>query len=62
MILLKDAREAKGLTQEQLAERCGVARTTIAMIETGTNKPSTDLAKKLAKELDVKWWDLYEED
>lgn len=62
MILLKDARKAKGMTQEQLAERCGVARSTIAMIETGTNKPSTDLAKTLAKELDVKWWDLYEED
>ena len=49
--MLKDLREAKGLTQEQLAESCGVKRNTISMIEIGVNKPSFDLALKLAKTL-----------
>lgn len=50
-MMLKDLREAKGLTQEQLAESCGVKRNTISMIEIGVNKPSFDLALKLAKAL-----------
>ena len=50
--MLKTLREQKNLTQEQLAEMCGVRRTTISMIEVGTNKPSIDLALKLAKTLD----------
>ena len=50
--MLKTLREQKNLTQEQLAEMCGVRRTTISMIEVGANKPSIDLALKLAKALD----------
>ena len=59
---LKELRTAKGLTQEQLANECGVQRTTITMIEIGENKPSVELAKKLGKLFDVTWSDFFEDD
>ena len=62
MINLKELRIAKGLTQEQLANECGVQRTTITMIELGENKPSVELAKKLGEILEVKWSDIFEDD
>ena len=62
MINLKEMRIAKGLTQEQLANECGVQRTTITMIELGVNKPSVELAKKLGEILEVKWSDVFEDD
>ncbi len=36
----KRAREGRGLTQEQLAEKVGVDRVTITGIETGARNPS----------------------
>lgn len=62
MINLKELRIAKGLTQEQLANECGVQRTTITMIELGENKPSVELAKKLGEILEVTWSDIFEDD
>ena len=46
LINVKKLRIEKGMTQEQLANVCGVQRTTITMIELGENKPSVELAKK----------------
>ncbi|GHV26743.1 hypothetical protein FACS18948_3000 [Clostridia bacterium] len=43
------AREAKGLTQEQLASLVGVKRTAICKIEAGTRKPSLDVALRLER-------------
>ena len=60
MINLKEMRIAKGLTQEQLANECGVQRTTITMIETGENKPSVPLAQKLGQVLEVDWKGFFE--
>lgn len=57
---LKDARESKGMSQEDLAQACGVVRQTISNIEVGMNKPSVTLAKKIGEVLDVPWWDLYD--
>lgn len=57
---LKDMRKQNDLTQEQLAEKCNVQRTTITMIETGENKPSVELAKKLAEVLNVDWTVFFE--
>ena len=62
MINLKELRIAKGLTQEQLANECGVQRTTITMIELGENKPSVELAKKLGEILEITWSDMFEDD
>lgn len=52
-MVLKMAREKKRMTQEQLAEAVGVSRSTIAMIENGTNQPSLVVAKKIASVLDM---------
>lgn len=52
---LKEIREARGITQTILADAVGVCPTTISMIETGRNKPSVDLAKRLAKYFNVEW-------
>ncbi len=48
---LRAAREAKGWTQAELAERLGVSRKTINTVENGVFVPSTVLALKLAREL-----------
>ena len=61
MVNIKELRIAKGLTQEQLANKCGIQRTTITMIELGVNKPSVELAKKLGKVLDIDWTKFYED-
>ena len=49
---LKETREAKGLTQAQLAEAIGVSRKTINTVENGVYVPSTVIALKLAAALD----------
>ena len=50
---LKVQRAVHNLTQEQLAERVGVTRKTINTVERGHFVPSTVLALKLAKALDI---------
>lgn len=60
MINLKDLRTEKGYTQEELASKCDVLRTTISMIENDVNKPSVELAKKLGEVLDVDWKGFFE--
>ena len=59
---IKELRIAKGMTQEQLANECGVQRTTITMIELGENKPSVELAKTLGAIFGVAWSDFFEDD
>lgn len=61
MINLKEIRKAKGLTQEELAAKCDVQRTTVTMIETGENLPSVQLAKKLAEVLEIDWTEFFNE-
>jgi putative transcriptional regulator len=46
---LREAREARGWTQADLAERIGVSRKTINTVENGVFVPSTVIALKLAK-------------
>lgn len=46
---IKTRREAKGMTQEQLAERIGSTRSCIAMFERGSRTPDALLAKEIAK-------------
>jgi len=55
MIDLKKVRTEKGYTQERLAEEVGVQRVTITNIESGYNKPSVQLAKKLGNILGFDW-------
>ena len=48
---LKERRGELGLTQAELAERCGVTRKTINTVENGVFVPSTVLALKLSRAL-----------
>ncbi len=36
---IKTIRKQRGITQEELAEKCGISRTAISFIESGTNRP-----------------------
>jgi len=45
---LRELREAKGLTQAQLADLIGVSRKTVNTVENGVFIPSTVVALKLA--------------
>ena len=44
----QELRKEKGFTQEQLAERLGVARRTISRWETGSNLPDLDILIELS--------------
>ena len=57
---LKVQRAKKDLTQEQLAQMVGVTRKTINTVEKGKYVPSTYLALKLAKVLNVPVEELFQ--
>jgi putative transcriptional regulator len=48
---VRAAREAKGLTQAQLADLIGMSRKTVNTVENGVFVPSTVVALKLARAL-----------
>lgn len=50
---LRSAREYRGLTQGQLAERSDLQPSAISHFETGTRKPSFDNLRLLADTLDI---------
>ena len=50
---LKEKRGELGLTQAELAERCGVTRKTVNTVENGVFVPSALLALKMARALSV---------
>lgn len=54
-------RKEKGLTQAELAARVGIAQRTVAAYECGERRPSVEVAKKMAKELDIPWTTYFEE-
>ena len=56
---LKAMRQAKKISQAQLAELVGVSRNTISSIETGQFNPTAKLALVLCIALDVKFEDLF---
>jgi putative transcriptional regulator len=51
---LKEVRQKKGLTQEELGVNVGVSRQTIISIERYRYKPTLELAMKLAENLNIK--------
>jgi len=50
---LKDIREGKNLTQEELANLSGVSARSIQRYESGASRPRVEAAEKLAKALNV---------
>lgn len=52
-MLIKEARERKGLSQTELAERLGVTKATVSGYETGASSPTVSTLQKIAKALDI---------
>ena len=50
---IREKRESLGMSQKELADRCGIAQSTLCDIEQRRCKPSIETAIKLAKELNV---------
>ena len=50
---LKLAREQKGLSQKDVAEKIGVAKSTYSLYESGNREPNVQTIKKIANVLDV---------
>jgi len=50
---VRERRLAAGLSQEELAERCGIDRKSISRMETGTFSPRLDNVWTVAEALDV---------
>lgn len=48
---IKQMRKAANLTQQQLADKCGINRVTIARIETDASNPSLDSLRAIARAL-----------
>ena len=58
---IKRAREALGMTQKELASRCGVTGSTIGSYEKGRKTPRTRVIERLSKELHVPAMELLRE-
>lgn len=50
---IRDLRESKGLTQEELAARLFVTRQTVSNYETGKTRPDVDMILPIAEVLDA---------
>jgi len=55
---LKEIREEKKVSKNELSQRSGVSRTAIRDIENGHSSPSLYILLLLTKSLDVKLWSL----
>lgn len=54
MPTLREIRESKGMTREELAVKAHISMFTIARIETGAHKPRYNTLQAIAKALKVK--------
>ena len=59
---IHDRRLARGLSQQELANRCGVSRQTINAIEKGEYNPTIKLCRAICKVLGKTLDDLFWED
>lgn len=58
---IAQARIAKGMTQQQLAEAIGVLQQQIAGWETGARKPKIDALMRMADAMGIDWTTLIQE-
>lgn len=56
---IRDLRKAIGMTQEDLADRCGLFRTYLSRLETGKANPTLTMIHALAGSLGVDIADLF---
>lgn len=54
-IWLRNYRNQKKLTQEEVAKLSDISRSFYTHLENGTKTPSVDVAKKIAKTLEFDW-------
>ena len=47
-------------SQYKVAEEIGIAQSTYASIETGSRRPSVEMAKRIAKAMGFEWTRFYE--
>lgn len=59
MSKLKEQREKKHISQNELASAVGVTQRHIAFIESGDRKPSMELAFKIARKLECSIEDIF---
>ena len=59
---LKKVRNEKGLTQQDVADSGGFARTYYTMVEQGKRTPSVDVAKSIARVLGFEWTIFFEDE
>ena len=52
-VQVMDLREKHGLTQAQLAQRCGMSQADISRIERGSTSPTTRTLQRIADALDA---------
>jgi transcriptional regulator with XRE-family HTH domain len=62
VLRIKERRNALGLSQEKLAERAGLSSNFLARVEMGEKTPSVRTLVQLAKALEVRVFELLEED
>lgn len=55
---IRELRKAQGLTQEELAQKIGIKRGTLAQYETGKRSPKRETLERFAKALNVQWYEL----
>ena len=55
---LTEVRLSKNMTQDDLAKKLNVSRTTVTMWENGKSNPNIHMLKKIAESLDCKVEDL----
>jgi transcriptional regulator with XRE-family HTH domain len=60
--VLRRKRRRAGLTQEELADKAGVATTTVSRIEEGVTQPRIPTIRKIAQALGLQVRDLLEEE
>ena len=61
-MILKEKRIRKGMTQQEVADAVGIAKSTYCLIERGKRSTRVKTAKRIAKVLKFKWTEIYEED
>lgn len=54
-----EQRKKLGLSQEKIANKCGIKQGYYSRIERGIHNPSVKLAKKLANILQISWTEFF---
>jgi transcriptional regulator with XRE-family HTH domain len=62
MSWLKNKRINKGLTQNQVAEKCKISRSYYTHIENGTKTPTVSVAKQIGSTLSFNWTLFFKDD